>query len=72
MWNSEDGFRVKSDRGKYINVPNIVVYNGEPLFKIKRPDGFLFDATPEQTNFPGENVIKGLTIINFETEIKMN
>ena len=28
------------------------------------PNGFLFDATPEQTNLPGRNIIRGCTITN--------
>jgi len=36
------------------------------------PDGFLFDATPEQTNLPGGNVISGGVMKNCENGIVIN
>ena len=43
MWFLEDKFRVIIGGITYINTPNLVVYKGKPLFKIKRSerDGLL-------------------------------
>lgn len=38
MWNLEKEFSVKLGGNTYINTPNLVVYKGEPLFKIYRSD----------------------------------
>lgn len=53
MWKLENQFSVKLGGNTYINTPNLVVYKGEPLFKINRSesDGILgidfdvFDAS---------------------------
>ena len=36
MWYKEDNFSVIIGGNKYINVPNILVYKGDPIFKITR------------------------------------
>lgn len=43
MWKIETEFEVKLGGNTYINTPNLVVYKGEPLFKIYRSesDGIL-------------------------------
>jgi hypothetical protein len=53
MWTVEDRFSVKLGGNTYINTPNLVVYKGEPLFRVYRSesDGILgidfdvFDAS---------------------------
>lgn len=36
MWTVEDRFSVKLGGNTYINTPNLVVYKGEPLFRMYR------------------------------------
>ncbi len=36
MWQVEDKFRVIIGGNTYINIPNIIVYKGQPLFVLKR------------------------------------
>lgn len=38
MWYKEDNFTVVIGGNKYINVPNILVYKGVPVFKITRAE----------------------------------
>lgn len=38
MWKIEKEFSVKLGGNTYINTPNLVVYKGVPLFKIRRSD----------------------------------
>ena len=38
MWYVEDECKIKLGGNTYINVPNIIVYRGEPLFKISRSE----------------------------------
>lgn len=38
MWEVENNFIVKVGSNTYINVPEIIVYDNEPLFKIVRAD----------------------------------
>ncbi len=38
MWKIEKEFSVKLGGNTYINTPNLVVYKGEPIFKIYRSD----------------------------------
>lgn len=38
MWNLEKEFSVMLGGNTYINTPNLIVYKGEPLFKIYRSD----------------------------------
>jgi hypothetical protein len=38
MWKIEKEFSVKLGGNTYINTPNLIVYKGEPLFKLYRSD----------------------------------
>ena len=38
MWSVEKEFSVKLGGNTYINTPNLIVYKGDPIFKLKRSD----------------------------------
>ncbi len=38
MWHIEERFSVKLGGNTYINTPNLIVYRGEPIFRIRRSD----------------------------------
>jgi hypothetical protein len=38
MWNVETKFKVRLGGNTYINTPNLVVYKGTPIFRIRRSD----------------------------------
>lgn len=69
MWNIEDKFRVIIGGNTYINVANLVVYKGEPLFTLKRreSDGQLgidfdvFDGTGARiATVRGNRIVQGM------------
>jgi hypothetical protein len=55
MWYNEDNFSVVIGGNKYVNVPNILVYKGDPIFRITRAErtdqlGIDFDIFDSKRN----------------------
>ena len=68
MWQVEDKFRVIIGGNTYINVPNIVVYKGQPLFVLRRREsdsqlGIDFDIFEKSGNriatVRGNRIVQG-------------
>ncbi len=75
MWNIESEFTVRLGGNLYINVPNLVVFKGTPLFRMRRSDDGMLGIDFEVFNAKGECVAtfaKSIVVFGDEAQYEIS